>query len=83
MIGLLITYGIVIVIGVIIGLYMKHSPAIISGLIGMVIGALITYIIHLFYTSANIFWVLTAVGVASFFAAFFGYIGGLKKGQKK
>jgi hypothetical protein len=83
MLNLLIAYGIVIIIGVIVGLYIKHSPAIISGLIGMAIGALVTFIIDIFYPSGNIIWVLIAVGASSFFAGFFGYLGGFKKRHKR
>ena len=50
--------------------------AFISGIIGLCIGLLITYIINLFYPSGDLRGVLFAVGTASFFASFGGNIAG-------
>ena len=47
-----------------------------SGLIGLCIGLVITYIMNLLYPSGNSVWVLVAVGNASFFASFWGNIAG-------
>ena len=50
--------------------------AFISGIIGLCIGLIITYIINLFYPSGNLIWNLFAVGTASFFASFGGNMSG-------
>ena len=55
------------------------KDAITSGIIGLCIGLIITYIINLFYPSGNLIWNLFAVGTASFFASFGGNIGGQQR----
>ena len=49
---------------------------VISGVIGTVIGPAITFVVSLIIPTANLTWSLIAVGIASFFAAFAGYICG-------
>ena len=50
-----------------------------SGIIGLCIGLIITYIINLFCPSGNLIGTLFAVGTASFFASFGGNIAGQKE----
>jgi len=53
--------------------------AAVSGVIGVIFGLVITYIVNLINPTTNLRWSLIAVGFASFFAAFRGYIVGARQ----
>ncbi len=48
--------------------------ALIAGVIGVVLGLVITFVVSLIIPTTNLSWSLIAVGFASFFAAFSGYV---------
>jgi hypothetical protein len=52
------------------------SRALLSGIIGVAIGLVITYVVSLIIPTENLTWSLIAVGFASFFAAFAGHLSG-------
>jgi hypothetical protein len=53
--------------------------AAVSGVIGVIIGLVITYFVSLINHTTNLQWSLTAVGFASFFAASGGYLAGARQ----
>jgi hypothetical protein len=53
--------------------------AMVSGLIGAGIGLLITWIVSLIISTTDLQWSLIVVGIASFSAAFSGFIAGTKQ----
>jgi hypothetical protein len=55
------------------------SRAAVSGVIGVIFGLVITYVVSLINHTTNLQWSLTAVGFASFFAASAGYLAGAKQ----
>jgi high-affinity Fe2+/Pb2+ permease len=55
------------------------SRAAVSGVIGVIMGLVITYVVSLINHTTNLQWSLTAVGFASFFAACAGYIAGARR----
>ncbi len=55
------------------------SRAIVSGIIGLLVGLAATYIINLIIPTTNLGWRLIAVGFATFFSGVFGYLGGAKQ----
>lgn len=77
LIPFLYNWGLAIVIGSILAYLIGDFRSVLSGIIGMVIGVIITYIISLGIPTENLFWAILAVGDASFFAGFFGHWRGL------
>jgi hypothetical protein len=53
--------------------------AALSGVIGVIIGLVITYVVSLVNHTTNLQWSLIAVGFASFFAASGGYLAGARR----
>jgi len=53
--------------------------AVVSGVIGVISGLVITYVVSLINHTTNLQWSLIAVGFASFFAASAGYLAGAKR----
>jgi len=52
---------------------MSLGKSAISGVIGVIIGLFITYVVSLISPTSNLQWSLTTVGFSSFCAAFAGY----------
>ena len=55
------------------------GSAVLSGVIGVVIGLVATYVMSLIRPTTNLQWSLIAVGIASFCSAFAGYIRGVRE----
>lgn len=72
MMTLLLNWLIILVIGGIITYYLDSRQAFYSGIIGLVIGVTISYLVSLFIPTSNIFWSLIAVSYTGFFAGMFG-----------
>ena len=53
--------------------------AVVSGVIGVIFGLVITYVVSLINHTTNLQWSLIAVGFASFFAASGGYLAGARR----
>jgi hypothetical protein len=53
--------------------------AAVSGVIGVIFGLVITYVVSLINHTTNLQWSLIAVGFASFFAASAGYLAGASR----
>jgi hypothetical protein len=53
--------------------------AAVSGVIGVIFGLIITYVVSLINNTTDLQWSLTAVGFASFFAASAGYLAGARQ----
>lgn len=53
--------------------------AAISGVIGLLIGLVLTYVVSLLIPTTNLRWSLMAVGFASFFAAVSGFVAGASR----
>lgn len=53
-----------------------------SGIISTIIALFITYIVSFIFPTGNLRWALTAVGIASFFSAFFTHYFVVKNLQK-
>ncbi len=54
--------------------HVSWSSAATPGVIGLLIGLVITYVVSLINPATNLGWSLSAVGFASLCAAFAGYI---------
>jgi hypothetical protein len=54
------------------------GSAVVSGVIGVIIGLVITCVVNQINPTTNLQWSLTAVGFSSFFAAFGGYAAGAR-----
>lgn len=74
--GSLITnWVIILIIGFILARYLKSFESFYSGIISLIIAAIITYLIHNFWIASNsLIWSLIAVSHASFWAGLFTHI---------
>jgi len=72
MTSLIIHWLIIITLGIILAKLIKPFHIFNFGLVGMIIGVIITYLVHLIIISTqDLIWALSAVSYASFFSGFF------------
>ena len=72
---LIFNWIIILIIGFLLARYLKPFKAFYSGIISLVIGVIITYLVHsLWIASSNILWALIAVSHASYWAGLFTHI---------
>ena len=79
MTSLIINWIIILILGAIIANYLRTFEIFYSGIISLIIAAVITYGIHILIIPAgNLIWALVAVGHASFWAGFFSSLNARK-----
>lgn len=75
MVSLIVNWIIILIIGFLLARYLKPFKSFYSGIISLIIGTIITYLIHIVWiASGSIIWSLIAVSHASFWAGLFSHI---------
>ena len=70
--SLIINWIIILVLGFILARFLKPFESFYSGIISLIIGTVITYIVHsIWIASSDLIWALIAVSHASFWAGMF------------
>ncbi len=73
----LYNWGLAIAIGLIISYMWGDYRSVVAGIIGLIIGVIITFLVSLGIPTENLMWAVLGVGDASFFAGYFGHWRGL------
>lgn len=73
--ALLVNWIIILIIGFFLSRFLDKKGAFFSGLASIIMGSIITYGVHAFWTSSSdLLWAMIAVGHASFWSGMFSNI---------